>query len=302
MASYNDAPFLPRAVESILAQSLGDFEFLVLDDGSTDGSRDYLSSLRDPRLRVVYHEANGGLPQRLNEGIGLARGRYVARMDADDVAAPHRLHAQATFLDANPEVGIVGSGRRVVGEQGGVLYEVRAVPDDLGIRWKCLLGNPFAHPTVMLRRDTLERLRLRYDEAYATAQDYELWTRLLPHTRAANLPEPLLDYRLRQGLSRTRRPEQLANHDRIALSAIRRLVPGFPAAAEDVRQLRGRYGGNSVREEGMDPADPRWLGRYAALLEAFIAARRDEAGVEAFAVSQREQIRHSSLARGRERG
>src|SRR5204863_8008786 len=103
---------------------------------------------------------------------------------------------QVEFLHAHPEVGVLGSSRVLIDEQGGFIAIAPAAEDDLLVRWKCLLGNPFAHPTVMLRLDLLDRHGLRYDETFRTAQDYELWTRLLTVTRGANLPEPLLKYRL----------------------------------------------------------------------------------------------------------
>jgi hypothetical protein len=142
----------------------------------------------------------------------------------------------------------------------------------LRIRWKCLLGNPFAHPTVMLRREVIERHGLRYDENFRTAQDYELWTRLLTVTSGANLREPLLQYRLRDGVSRVHKSDQLRNHDCIACGAIRRLVPGFSINEPEVSELRGRFGGHSVRESHMDPADPKWNKKYRELREAFAAA------------------------------
>ena len=271
MSVHNDRHYLPAAVDSILRQSLEDLELLTFDDGSTDGSGDYLASLNDPRVRLVRNGSNLGLTRSLNRGLDLAEGLYLARMDADDVAAPQRLARQVAFLDAHPHVGVVGSSRVLIDEAGAVVAHAAAAEDDPAIRWKCLLGNPFAHPSVMLRLDLLNAHRLRYDETYRTAQDYELWSRLLAVTKGHNLPEPLLYYRLRAGVSRTRKPEQLRNHDRIAYASIRRLVPGFEISFEEVTQLRGRFGGVSVREPAMDPAEPRWVQSYEQLRHAFDA-------------------------------
>jgi hypothetical protein len=173
------------------------------------------------------------------------------------------------FLRSHPAVGIVGSARTIIDESGATIATGPAPQTDAQIRWKCLLGNPFAHPTVMIRRAVLERHRLRYDPAYPAAEDYEMWTRLLAVTRGANLAQPLLRYRLRDGISRTNKPEQLAQHDRIAWQAIRNLLPEFEMAESDVRELRGRFGGFSVREAGMDPNDPHWAGVYAGMRNAF---------------------------------
>jgi glycosyltransferase involved in cell wall biosynthesis len=272
MSAYNDVRFLPESVESILAQTFGDFELLIIDDGSADGTRGYLDSLRDPRVRVLGNATNLGLTRSLNRGLDAAAGRFVARMDADDVALPERLARQVAFLRSNADVGVVGSSRVLIDERGRFVAHAPAAEDDLRIRWKCLLGNPFAHPTVMLRREVMERHGLRYDEAFRTAQDYELWTRLLAVTSGVNLREPLLQYRLRDGVSRVHKADQLRNHDRIACGAIRRLVPGFLINEQEVSELRGRFGGHSVREAHMDPTDPRWVERYRELGEAFAVA------------------------------
>ena len=289
MSVHNDRGYLPAAVDSILGQSFGDFEFLIVDDGSTDGSGDYVARLRDPRVKVLRNEQNLGLTRSLNRGLDVAAGLYLARMDADDVAVPDRLARQVEFLDAHPRVGIVGSSRVLIDEAGAVVGHAPAVERDADIRWKCLLGNPFAHPAVMLRLDVLNAHGLRYDENYRTAQDYELWSRLLAVTRGHNLPEPLLQYRLRAGVSRTHKPEQLRNHDQIALASIRRLVPGFGMTLADVTELRGRFGGFSVREATMDPAEPQWLRKYRALREAFERAYRGDPTGSAFGA--REQLR-----------
>lgn len=290
MPVFNARDYLAESLESVLGQSFGDFELLVIDDGSADGTGDYFAALADPRVRVLRNDRNLGLTRSLNRGLDAATGRYIARMDADDIAEPRRLERQVELLSAHSSVGIVGSGRRLIDEGGRSVAEARAVPDDLGIRWKCLLGNPFAHPTVMLRREVLDRHHLRYDPAFRTAQDYELWTRLLCHTRAANLERPLLRYRLRDGISRTSKAEQLANHDRIALAAVRRLVPGFAITPGEVTELRGRFGGFSVREPGTDPADTRWMGRYLQLLDAFAATHLGEPGIDEFCDRQRQNI------------
>ena len=291
MAVYNDRRFLPEAVESILLQSFRDFELLVIDDGSTDGCAEYLSTLHDPRVRVVRHPQNLGLTKSLNHGLGLAAGNFVARMDADDVAMHHRLERQVDFLRLHPGIGIVGSSRLIIDEKGAVLATAPALQDDVRIRWKCLLGNPFAHPAVMLRRDVLEPHGMRYEETCRTAQDYELWTRLLSVTRGANLAEPLLRYRLHdRSVGRVYKAEQLQNHDRIALAAIRRFVPGFEITAEGVTQLRGRFGGASVRDESMDPAEERWLKRFRDLLEAFVRAHAGDPDAATFHAEMKQAL------------
>jgi glycosyltransferase involved in cell wall biosynthesis len=282
MSVYNDRRYLPESIGSILVQSHADFELLIVDDGSTDGSSDYLRNLADPRVRVIQNHSNLGLTRSLNIGLNQSTGKFVARMDADDIAMPQRLRRQVQFLDKETGVGVVGTSRTLISDAGRALAEAPAVTHDLGIRWKCLLGNPLAHPTVMLRLDVLNRHKLRYDERYETAQDYELWSRLLPVTKAANLPEPLVRYRLRSGVSLTRKADQLANHDRIAHAAIGRLVPRFQISEAEVTQLRGRFGGHSVRDGSTDVNDRIWLRKYRDLLDAFAVAHAREPGISAF--------------------
>ena len=128
----------------------------------------------------------------------------------------------------------------------------------------------------MLRRSVLEEHALRYDESFRTAQDYELWTRLLTHTRGENLAEPLLRYRLRAGISRLSKTEQLANHDRIAHAACRRLLPQFALCSMKCVQRCGRFGGFSVRETDMNPSDSQWTNTYQRMRDTFAIACGDE--------------------------
>jgi glycosyltransferase involved in cell wall biosynthesis len=269
MSVHNDRRYLAESVGSILAQTLDDFEFLIIDDGSGDGSAEVLRAVPDPRVRLLENERNLGLTHSLNIGLDHARGRYVARMDADDIAESMRLESQVSKLEREPDLGLLGTGRMLINDAGETINIARPASGRGAVLWKMLLGNAFAHPTVMLRRDVLERYRLRYDEQFQTAQDYELWVRVLQHCAGDNLPEPLVRYRLRDGISRTRKPDQLANHDRIALQAIRSIVPGFQLTLSDVTQLRSRFGGFSVREAEMQPTDEPWATIYASLRAAF---------------------------------
>ncbi len=236
---------------------------------ATDGSGELIGAIPDRRIRLIVNGANLGLTRSLNRGLDLIDTEFVARMDADDIAEPNRLERQLTFLRARPDIGLLGTGRAIIDESGAFVADAPAIPDDRSIRRKALLGNPFAHPTMMLRTSVLRDHALRYDESCPTAQDYDLWVRLLAVSRGANLPEPLLRYRLRAGISQTRKAEQLATHDRIAARAIAAFAPGFPATPEIVRQLRGRFGGHSLRDPAMHPDDPRWRRLHADLLAAF---------------------------------
>jgi glycosyltransferase involved in cell wall biosynthesis len=292
MSVHNDLQYLRESVDSILNQTFSDFEFILIDDGSTDGSGDFLKSLQDPRVKLLVNHSNIGLTASLNFGLDLARGKYLARMDADDISEPQRLERQVNFLESHSQIGIVGCSRHLIDEDGKTVAIAPAIEDDLSIRWKCLMGNPFAHPTVMIRRQVLLDNALRYDPSFRTAQDYELWTRLLPCTQAANIAEPLLRYRLRNGISRVSKAQQVANHDRIIRLAIQRLLPGFDLDPADIPQLRGRFGGMSVREPGMSSDNQPWAGIYLKMLDAFCRQYAKCDGIQ----NLRERI-DSSIAR-----
>jgi len=290
MSVHNDLQYLRESVDSILNQNFSDFEFILIDDGSTDGSGDLLKRVSDPRVKLLVNPSNIGLTASLNLGLDVARGKYLARMDADDISEPQRLQRQVESLDAHPQIGIVGCSRHLIDEEGKTIAIAPALEGDLAIRWKCLMGNPFAHPTVTIRRQVLLDNTLRYDPSFRTAQDYELWTRLLPCTEAANLSDPLLRYRLRNGISRGSKSQQLANHDRIIGLAIQRLLPAFDLNPLDIPQLRGRFGGMSVREPGMSSNDQPWAGIYLKMLDAFCRQYSNCDGIENLRMCVRSRI------------
>jgi glycosyltransferase involved in cell wall biosynthesis len=189
MSVYNGAAFLASSVESILAQTFRDLELLVVDDGSTDGSAGILDRYRsDPRLTVVANERNLGLTRSLNVGLRAARGELVARQDADDLSHPQRLARQVAFLDAHPDVALVGT-------QATGLRSLHAWPKctgSLSIRWQLMFDSPFLHTAVMFRRGIVWGELGGYDESFRTNQDYELWTRLAAHHELRNLREALV--------------------------------------------------------------------------------------------------------------
>lgn len=193
MGVYNGEAHLAEAVESILAQSYRDFEFIIIDDGSQDRSGAILAEYEDPRLRLVT-QSNQGLTCSLNRAIGMARGEYIARMDADDVALPHRFARQIAFLEANPDVVLLGTGWRQVDLVQGKERNFLFPTEDEGLRHALAWGNPFCHSSVIMRADALARAG-GYDESFRYVQDYELWSRLAGEGKLANLPSILMQRR-----------------------------------------------------------------------------------------------------------
>jgi glycosyltransferase involved in cell wall biosynthesis len=193
MPVYNGAPYLREAIESILRQSFTDFEFLIIDDGSTDSSVSIVNSYPDPRIRLLENGRNLGLVPTLNWGIDLARGEFIARMDCDDISLPDRLAKQMLFMAAHPEVGVCGGwveyfmGRELV---------LKLPVTDVAIKQALPSYNPLAHPALMIRTVVLKTQPIYYNPEYLHIEDYELWVRLAVVTCFANLPEVLLKYRI----------------------------------------------------------------------------------------------------------
>ena len=211
----------------------------------------------------------------------MARGFYIARIDVGDLAGPDRLEKQVVFLRKHAEVGIVGTGCIVIDEAGEKIGEERFPASDLEIRWMSLLNNPFLHPSVMFRRDVLVQHQLAYDPSFQATQDYELWTRLLEHTQAANLQECLMTYRIsRASITGKQRGTQLSNHDTVALRTIRRACPDFSIAQEQVHCLREAFAGGLLPKQEREVPQVKLAGLYLDLLAAFARNHHETAGMK----------------------
>jgi glycosyltransferase involved in cell wall biosynthesis len=194
---YDGEAYIREAVDSVLAQTHRDFELLILDDGSRDGSLAIVQDFarRDPRVRVIARE-NRGLTATLNELLAAADGELVARMDADDVCLPDRFARQIAFLAEHPEVVCVGGDAEMIDEQGRFLTVLRLPEDDAEIQRQALVGYaPLFHPAAMIRRRVLVAIG-GYRKEYWPAEDLDLWLRLGEAGALANLPGPVLRYRL----------------------------------------------------------------------------------------------------------
>lgn len=192
---YNGLSYLQEAIDSILHQSFEDFEFLIINDGSTDASAALIDKVRDPRIRFLQ-QSNQGLAATLNRAIALSRGQYIARQDQDDVSFSCRLQKQVAFLDANLDIAMVGAAAEIwVGsERTDRLLNHPA--DDASIRFSMLFDNYFVHSSVMIRRSVLAHVGFySEDKARQPPEDYELWSRVMRSYKLANLPEVLMAYR-----------------------------------------------------------------------------------------------------------
>ncbi|GAB4339685.1 MAG: hypothetical protein Kow0099_14980 [Candidatus Abyssubacteria bacterium] len=194
MGVYNGERYVRQAVESVLRQTFRDFEFIIIDDGSTDGTAEIIRGFDDPRIRIITNVRNEGLTRCLIKGCEEARGRYIARMDADDVSYPHRFQRQVEFLEANPDCAVVGTQCFFIDDKGNERARSSYACSHEEIKEDVWKRSPFAHGSVMMVKSRYEECG-GYREPFRFAQDYDLWLRLLEKHNGANVPEVL--YRLR---------------------------------------------------------------------------------------------------------
>lgn len=194
MPVYNGAKYLIAAVDSILNQSFPNFEFLIIDDGSSDETADLLKSYKDPRVKILKHDKNRGFAYSLNEGIKLAMGKYIARMDVDDISLPDRLYEQIKYLDNHSEVDIIGSSAKRIGVIKKSFWMPPLTHNE--IKATLLFESSFAHPTVMVRNKLCKMASFKYIGKYRPAEDYELWSRIADVAKMGNLKQVLLFYRI----------------------------------------------------------------------------------------------------------
>jgi glycosyltransferase involved in cell wall biosynthesis len=194
MSVYNGERYLREAIESILNQTFTDFEFVIINDGSTDSSGDIISTYNDSRIRLINNAQNIGLTKSLNLGLSIARGEYVARQDADDVSHPKRFEKQVWYLNTHLQVVVLGTRVWNIDEFGrsyrSPLWEHSC--NETGIRWLCMFESPFAHSSVMMRLRIVSDEYGGYNSSYVTNQDHELWSRIVYKHSCRNLREPLI--------------------------------------------------------------------------------------------------------------
>jgi len=193
MPVYNGEKYLKEAIESVLHQTFSDFEFLILDDGSTDKSAEIIQSYADSRIVFLQNEKNLGIVKTLNHGLDAARGEFVARMDADDVSLSERLKTQLQFLEAHGEFVLCGSAVEVVDEKSDILRTYVPFLDDATLRMALALHNNFTHGAVMMRKDAVMQVGKYSEQAYLV-EDYDLWIRLSRVGKICNLPQILYQW------------------------------------------------------------------------------------------------------------
>ena len=192
MPVYNGMPHLKEAVESILNQDFRDFELIVINDGSTDDSLQIAKSYTDARIHILDSAKNQGLIYQLNRGMEAAQGRYIARLDADDIALPNRLQQQFEYLEQHPETGLLGGFAQVLGSKEIMQHSTKREE----IMIELLYRNAFIHSTVMFRKEVYTAVSSGFNEDYKHAEDYHMWQLFALHTGVANLEQVLIQYRM----------------------------------------------------------------------------------------------------------
>ncbi|MGM9600097.1 MAG: glycosyltransferase family 2 protein [Faecousia sp.] len=195
MPAYNAEKYIGEAIDSILNQTFTDFEFVIINDGSTDRTKEIILSYSDPRIVYLENDTNSGIVVTLNKGLDYATGEYIARMDADDISVNTRFQKQVDYLDIHPNIGVLGTGLKKFGD--GITESNRIFSaNPYQLKAELVFSSCIAHPTVMMRRLVLEENQIRYQEEFAGAEDYLLWWQLAQKTNISALTDILHLYRI----------------------------------------------------------------------------------------------------------
>lgn len=196
LPAYNAENTIAETIQSIINQTYKNWELIVINDGSTDSTETVVKSFIDGRIHYYKNNTNKHLIYTLNRGIDLAMGKYIARMDADDICMPERFEKQVAFMEENPKVIVCGTQIKYFGTKSNSFKKLVFPEHDRDLKDMLAMSTCFAHPSVMLRRDVLIENNVRYDKCFKNAEDYAMWVELMPLGEFANLPDALLNYRV----------------------------------------------------------------------------------------------------------
>ena len=225
MPVYNTAPYLREAMDSMLCQTFKDFELIVLNDCSPDNAEEILDAYDDSRIVRYKGENNVGLSNVLNVGIGMARGKYIARMDSDDISLPNRLQIQVDYLETHSEIDLASVGMQLFGAKESVWIRERN-PEKVKI--EALFHSPVLHASSMWRKDSFERHGLRFRQEMVPAEDYDLWTRaMLKGLKLMNLPEVLYEYRIHEAQATVQTDKTAAKSREVQMAYLHESLPSL---------------------------------------------------------------------------
>lgn len=263
MLAYNAGHYVKEAIESALSQDFHDFELIVVDDGSTDGTSRIIGSIHDERLKIHRNEVNKGIVYSRNKGISLSRGRYIGMLDSDDVALPGKFRKQVGFLESRPDFGMVGSWALLIDSSGRETGEVWKLPGEPAkIPAIMLFKNYFVQSAVVFRRSCLPSYN--YKEGYEIVEDYKLWIDIMKHAKAWNLPEYLVKYRV-HGTNITHQKAMLVRENLIAV--YRELLGqlGIDPTAEEIELHHMIREGQTISDPHKFRAACGWLSKLQDL-------------------------------------
>jgi glycosyltransferase involved in cell wall biosynthesis len=254
MSMYNAEKYVHDAVASVLNQTYKNFDFIIINNGSTDASLNIVQAFNDARIFVHTNTQTQPLANAWNTGIVLAKGEFIARMDADDICLPNRLSKQVEYMLANTDVGILGTQLIAIGNK------TRALPVTHNqIVWHMLNACPMLHPSVMFRKQVLDNHKLMYDEQFFGAEDYELWMRACRVTTMHNLPQALVKYRYHNSTHQQMLPVVAQQNTQIKLAHIQWLMPSL--SDEQKQQLALYFNRHITHNRSVD-----W---YTQLIQLF---------------------------------
>ena len=264
MPVYNTSvPFLKEAVNSILEQSFGEFEFIIIDDGSAVPARDYLDSQADPRIRIIRNEKNLGITKSLNTGFRAAKGKYIARMDSDDISLPGRLQKQYTFMESHPDVIICGVETEALGSAERKRQSLSGkykIEDREEYRIKMLFVNPGPfHPTAFFRHEKLIEHGILYDERLYYAQDYGMWETISHYGNVAVLEDVLFLRRKHENQISTAHRERQIQCDKMTQRKL--LSDLLGSVTEEEMDLHYIHSTGFFRDAKITPEAVRWYDR-----------------------------------------
>ena len=215
MAAFNEGNFIGEAIDSVLNQTYSNFEFIIVNDGSTDNTDKIILSFSDTRIKYIKNQRNLKLIASLNKGLTIAEGKYIARFDADDICFSNRLEKQVSFMESNPEIGLSGAQQKIFGNNEGVMSYPLNHED---IMLKLFITSSFGNNTVIFRKEIMEKYKLYFPEGYYHAEDYKSWTNWIKYTQVANINDYLVKYRSHSSsISVTNRKLQRETRNRIRI-------------------------------------------------------------------------------------
>lgn len=269
MPVRNGERYLRQAVDSVLSQKFHDFEFIIIDDASTDNTPQILRSYSDSRIRVLPNELRLGVARSLNRGLGAARGKYIARQDADDTSEPERFERQVRMMEANPSIVVLGTSATVIDGEGKVESFWDCATEDVELKWSLIKGSPFIHPSIFIRSEAIRRVEgYPISEEVSFCEDFELWSRLERQGEFRCLPERLMRLRIARGsISAENDQIQRRQADEILLRNRGRLLT-FELSGRDAQQLDALF----FARVGTNPAlsgIKRSISIYEALMAGF---------------------------------